>query len=82
MVESIEADRVVLRLVRGLLPDGSDRVTLMVGQSMTLTDGLLGRTYTIKLLEVRSADVAAPPGRSVDRRPALRRAGARCPARR
>jgi hypothetical protein len=47
---------VVLRLVRGLLPDGGDRVTLSVGQSMTLTDGLLGRTYTVKLLEVRSAD--------------------------
>ena len=56
VVAAIEADRVVLRLVRGLLPDGGDRVTLSVGRSMTLTDGLLGRTYTVKLLEVRSAE--------------------------
>jgi hypothetical protein len=56
VIASIEADRVVLRLVRGLLPDGGDRVTLAVGQSMTLTDGLLGRTYTVKLLEVRAAE--------------------------
>jgi hypothetical protein len=55
VVVSIDADQVVLRLVRGLLPNGSDRVTLRVGQSMTLTDGLLGRTYTIKLLEVLPA---------------------------
>ncbi len=56
VIASIEADRVVLRLVRGLLPDGGDRVTLVVGQSMTLTDGMLGRTYTVKLLEVRAAE--------------------------
>jgi hypothetical protein len=55
VVESIDAGQIVLRLVRGLLPNGSDRVTLRVGQSMTLTDGLLGRTYTIKLLEVLPA---------------------------
>jgi hypothetical protein len=56
VVAAIDGDAVVLRLVRGLLPDGTDRVTLRVGQSMTLTDGLLGRTYTVKLLEVLPAE--------------------------
>ena len=54
VVAEIEDGQVVLKLVRGLLTSGSDRVTLRVGQSVTLTDALGGRTYTVKLLEVRA----------------------------
>lgn len=54
-VDRVNARSVVLVLVGGLLPDGSDRVTLDVGESITLFNATADRTYRIKLVAVRAA---------------------------
>ena len=54
-VESILVDRVVLKLVGGLLPDGTDSVTLLEGESITLYNATARRSYKLKLVDVRPA---------------------------
>ena len=55
VVETIAAESVVLKLSGGLLPDGSDTITLKEGQSTTLYNATAKRSYKIKLLDVRAA---------------------------
>ncbi len=53
-VDRVGARSVVLVLVGGLLPDGGDRVTLEVGESITLYNATADRTYRLKLVAVRA----------------------------
>jgi hypothetical protein len=52
-VQSITPGRVVLKLNGGLLPDGSDTVTLDEGESITLYNQTARTTYKVRLLDVR-----------------------------
>lgn len=54
-VQTIGATQVVLKLNGGLLPDGSDTITLKVGASITLVNQTTKTTYKLRLLEVRKA---------------------------
>lgn len=52
-VATIGRSAVVLKLNGGLLPDGSDTITLKLGQSVTLVNQTTKTTYKLRLLEVR-----------------------------
>jgi hypothetical protein len=52
-VTGITASRVVLTLNGGLLPDGSDTVTLDEGESITLYNQTARTTYKVRLLDIR-----------------------------
>ncbi len=52
-VMTIGRSAVVLKLNGGLLPDGSDTITLKLGQSITLVNQTTKTTYKLRLLEVR-----------------------------
>jgi hypothetical protein len=52
-VSKIGASSVTLTLNGGLLPDGTDAVTLTEGESITLDNQTAGTSYTVKLLSVR-----------------------------
>lgn len=54
VVETIGATAVTLKLSGGLLPDGSDTVTLDEGESITLYNATARRSYKIKLVDVRA----------------------------
>ncbi len=54
VVETIGARQVVLKLSGGLLPDGTDTVTLDEGESITLYNATAKRSYRIKLVDVRA----------------------------
>jgi hypothetical protein len=54
VVERILADEVVLKLSGGLLPDGTDSVTLSEGESITLYNATAKRSYRVKLVDVRA----------------------------
>lgn len=54
VVETIGATQVTLKLSGGLLPDGSDTVTLKEGESITLYNATAKRSYKIKLVDVRA----------------------------
>jgi hypothetical protein len=53
-VETIRAGEVVLQLNGGLLPDGSDTITLKEGKSITLFNATAGHNYRIKLVDVHT----------------------------
>jgi hypothetical protein len=53
VVDRVAAGEVTLKLSGGLLPDGTDSVTLKVGESITLFNATAGRTYRIKLVAVQ-----------------------------
>jgi hypothetical protein len=55
IVQTIGATSVTLELIGGLLPDGSDTVTLDEGESITLYNATAKRGYKIKLVDVRRA---------------------------
>lgn len=55
LVKTISATEVVLELSGGLLPDGTDTVTLKEGESITLYNATAKRSYKIKLVDVRAA---------------------------
>ena len=55
LVKTVAATQVVLELSGGLLPDGTDTVTLKEGQSITLYNATAKRSYKIKLVDVRPA---------------------------
>lgn len=52
-VERVSLGSVVLKLNGGLLPDGSDTVTLKEGSSLTLVNQTSRVTYKLRLLEIR-----------------------------
>lgn len=52
-VKAITAGSVVLELNGGLLPDGSDTVTLKEGESITLVNQTSRKTYRLRLLDIR-----------------------------
>ena len=52
-VDRISLGSVVLKLNGGLLPDGSDTVTLKEGASLTLVNQTSRVTYKLRLLEIR-----------------------------
>ena len=54
VVDVIGASEVTLKLSGGLLPDGSDTVTLKEGESITLYNATAKRSYRIKLVDVRA----------------------------
>lgn len=54
VVDTIGSTEVVLKLSGGLLPDGSDTVTLKEGESITLFNATAKRAYKIKLVDVRA----------------------------
>lgn len=54
VVDTIGATQVTLKLSGGLLPDGSDTVTLKEGESITLYNATAKRSYRIKLVDVRA----------------------------
>lgn len=54
-VKSITASAVTLTLNGGLLPNGTDHVTLKEGGTLTLVNQTAGTTYTLKLLDIRTA---------------------------
>ncbi len=54
-VQRVLVDRVVLKLVGGLLPDGTDSVTLEEGESVTLYNATARRSYKLKLVDIRAA---------------------------
>lgn len=54
VVTTIGASSVVLTLSGGLLPDGTDKVTLDEGESITLYNATANRSYKIKLVDVRT----------------------------
>ena len=54
ILDTIGAGRVTLKLSGGLLPDGSDTVTLDEGESITLYNATAKRSYRIKLVDVRA----------------------------
>jgi hypothetical protein len=53
-VKTISAGEVVLQLNGGLLPDGSDTITLKEGKSITLFNATAGHNYRIKLVDVHT----------------------------
>ena len=53
-VKTIGAKSVVLQLNAGLLPDGTDSVTLDEGESITLVNQTARQKYRIRLVDVRS----------------------------
>ena len=55
VVQVIGATSVTLELSGGLLPNGTDTVTLDEGESITLYNATAKRTYKIKLVDVRPA---------------------------
>lgn len=55
LVKTVLASEVVLELSGGLLPDGTDTVTLKEGESITLYNATAKRSYRIKLVDVRAA---------------------------
>lgn len=55
LVKTVLASEVVLELSGGLLPDGTDTVTLKEGESITLYNATAKRSYKIKLVDVRAA---------------------------
>lgn len=55
VVETIGSTSVTLELSGGLLPDGTDTVTLDEGESITLYNATAKRSYKIKLVDVRPA---------------------------
>ncbi len=55
LVKTVLATEVVLELSGGLLPDGTDTVTLKEGESITLYNATAKRSYKIKLVDVRAA---------------------------
>ncbi len=55
LVKTVLATQVVLELSGGLLPDGTDTVTLKEGESITLYNATAKRSYKIKLVDVRAA---------------------------
>ena len=55
VVETIGSTSVTLELSGGLLPDGTDTVTLDEGESITLYNATARRSYKIKLVDVRPA---------------------------
>lgn len=52
-IDKITVGAVVLKLNGGLLPDGSDTITLKEGQSITLGNQTSNVTYKLRLLEIR-----------------------------
>ena len=54
LVKTITAGQVELELSGGLLPDGTDTVTLKEGESITLYNATAKRSYKIKLVDVRA----------------------------
>ena len=54
VVERIDASSVVLKLEGGLLPDGTDTVELKEGDAISLFNATAGRSYRIKLVDVRT----------------------------
>lgn len=54
IVSRIGANTVTLTLSGGLLPDGSDKVTLREGESITLFNATAKRSYKVKLVDVRA----------------------------
>lgn len=54
VVQTIGASEVTLKLSGGLLPDGSDTVTLKEGESVTLYNATAKRSYKVKLVNVRA----------------------------
>jgi hypothetical protein len=54
VVDVIGASQVTLKLSGGLLPDGSDTVTLKEGESITLYNATARRSYRIKLVDIRA----------------------------
>jgi hypothetical protein len=52
-VSKVDANSVTLTLNGGLLPDGTDTVTLKEGESITLDNQTAGTSYTVKLLSVK-----------------------------
>jgi hypothetical protein len=52
-VSKVDAKSVTLTLNGGLLPDGTDTVTLKEGESITLDNQTAGTSYTVKLLSVK-----------------------------
>lgn len=54
IVDTIGAHQVTLKLSGGLLPDGTDTVTLDEGESITLYNATAKRSYRIKLVDVRA----------------------------
>ena len=52
-VDEIRAASVVLKLNGGLLPDGSDTVTVEVGKSVTLYNQTSSTSYRVRLLNIR-----------------------------
>lgn len=55
VVQTIGSTSVILELSGGLLPDGTDTVTLDEGESITLYNATAKRSYKIKLVDVRPA---------------------------
>jgi hypothetical protein len=55
VIERIGAKEVLLELSGGLLPDGTDSVTLKEGESVTLYNATAKRSYRIKLVDLRPA---------------------------
>ena len=55
VVERVGATEVLLKLNGGLLPDGTDSVTLEEGESVTLYNATAKRSYRIKLVDLRPA---------------------------
>jgi hypothetical protein len=55
-VKTIGAKSVVLQLNAGLLPDGTDSVTLKEGESITLVNQTARQKYRIKLVDIRSVN--------------------------
>jgi hypothetical protein len=53
-VKTISAGEVVLQLNGGLLPDGSDTITLKEGRSITLFNATAGHNYRVKLVDVHT----------------------------
>lgn len=54
-VETIGASEVLLKLNGGLLPDGTDTVTLSEGEKVTLYNSTAKKTYQLKLVDIRVA---------------------------
>ena len=53
-VEKITAASVTLKLNGGLLPSGSDTVTLSEGESISLYNQTTSTLYKIRLMEIRT----------------------------
>ncbi len=55
VIEAVGAREVQLKLNGGLLPDGTDTVTLAEGESVTLYNATAKRSYRVKLVDLRPA---------------------------